>query len=94
MGKCWLFEEMGEVSKPKQGDWIEGFHGPEFISTFFPQQYCEHSILKLTEYRSSPLTQIREVWERYRKLMLPITGMEEKLWQAIQRAMEIAEGKR
>jgi len=66
MGKCWMFEETGEVRQAKRGEWI---YSPKmnFINKCsINRTAVEHHILKLTEYSPNPLEPIREIYSDLR----------------------------
>jgi len=102
MGKCWMFEETGEVRVPQRGEWInkplEGNFSPHknyALTKHYP-------ILKFTKYKSNPLEPTREVWERYKGYMDKYSSMQShdrlpallsyEFWKAIQESVKRKEG--
>ena len=95
MGKVWMFEETGEGRIAKE-EWIWLSGGPVKIRGRSPFEY---PILKLTEYPSNPITQVKEKLESITCLAAegPEAESHAKLFDAIFKealqAIEILEGK-
>ncbi len=78
MGKCWVIEE----AEAEENIVIDPQFGPII-------EIQGH----MTEYPSNPLEPIREGWEKYKDRDFISADEGFILWQAIQKAMAIAEGK-
>ena len=69
MGKCWMFEETGEVRSPKINEWYEGSIGIFVCSPWDMDSESErYPILKLTEFPSNPVERIMKVYEKFKHL--------------------------
>ena len=102
MGKCWMFEETGEVRPPRWGEWFVNpyaFSNSEPILCKKEDEILSYRILSVTEYPSNPLLAIKEKLESITCLAAegPEVENHAELFQAIARealkAIEIMEGK-
>ena len=99
MGKCWMFEETGEVRVPRNEfivtEWVATRSGPASVCELHNPKR-EYPILKLTEYPSNPLEPILEVWGKWKDKTEEVFNpamLVCEFWEAIEKCMVIVEGK-